>query len=288
MTETAIGFIETRGFLGVASGTDAMNKAADVDFVRQEHIGSGFVTTMVGGEVGAVRASVAAGEEAAQSVGNLLHAAVIARIHPQAFALCINWEYPSEPVPGSQALGLIETQGYVPMVTASDAAVKAAEVTLTNYFVIGSGFAIIAMRGDVGAVRAAVSTGAAAGEGVGKLIAAHVIPRPHRQLEPVFRLGGETETESEPKGAALGFMETHGLTALIAATDAAVKSASVMIVNHARIGSGTVSSVVKGDVAAVRAAVNAGRVAGEDIGKFLTSNVIPSPHQSVLTSNVHG
>ena len=79
-------------------------------------------------------------------------------------------------------------------------------------------------------------------------------------------------------------METHGLAALIAASDAAAKAANVVFIQQTKIGSGIVSSIMQGEVAAVRTAVNAGRAEGEEVGKFLTTNVIPFPHQAVAES----
>ena len=82
-----------------------------------------------------------------------------------------------------EALGMIETRGFVGMVEASDAMVKAAKVTLVKYEKIGGGFVTTLVRGDVGAVKAAVQAGAAAAEKVGELVSSHVIPSPHSQLE---------------------------------------------------------------------------------------------------------
>lgn len=90
-----------------------------------------------------------------------------------------------------QALGLIETRGYVGVVEASDAMVKAARVTLTRYERIGSGFVTTLVRGDVGAVNAAVAAGAEAARRVGELVASHVIPSPHPQLEDILLRGEE-------------------------------------------------------------------------------------------------
>jgi ethanolamine utilization protein EutM len=78
---------------------------------------------------------------------------------------------------------MIETRGFVGMVEASDAMVKAAKVTLVKYERIGGGYVTTLVRGDVGAVKAAVQAGAAAAEKVGELISSHVIPSPHSQLE---------------------------------------------------------------------------------------------------------
>jgi ethanolamine utilization protein EutM len=82
-----------------------------------------------------------------------------------------------------EALGMIETRGFVGMVEAADAMVKAAKVTLVKYERTGGGYVTALVRGDVGAVKAAVQAGTAAAEKVGELVSAHVIPSPHSQLE---------------------------------------------------------------------------------------------------------
>ncbi|HOW27965.1 MAG TPA: BMC domain-containing protein [Elusimicrobiota bacterium] len=82
-----------------------------------------------------------------------------------------------------EALGLIETRGMVGMIEASDAMAKAAKVRLVGFEKIGSGLVTTMCRGEVGAVRSAVEAGAAAAQKVGELVAVHVIPRPHDDLE---------------------------------------------------------------------------------------------------------
>ena len=84
------------------------------------------------------------------------------------------------------ALGLIETKGLTALIEASDAMVKAARVTLVGYQQIGAGLVTAMVRGDVAACKAATDAGAAAAQRVGELIAVHVIPRPHADLEEVF------------------------------------------------------------------------------------------------------
>lgn len=81
------------------------------------------------------------------------------------------------------ALGMIETRGLVAAIEAADAMVKAANVILTRKEEVGGGLVTVMVRGDVGAVKAAVDAGAAAAERVGELISIHVIPRPHEELE---------------------------------------------------------------------------------------------------------
>ena len=85
-----------------------------------------------------------------------------------------------------QALGMIETKGLVPAIEASDAMVKAANVKLIGKVQVGGGLVTVMVRGDVGAVKAAVDAGAAAAERVGELISIHVIPRPHADVEMIL------------------------------------------------------------------------------------------------------
>src|SRR6202035_2135736 len=89
----------------------------------------------------------------------------------------------------SEALGMIETKGFVGLVEACDAMVKAARVELVGYERIGGGFVTAIVRGDVAAVKAAVEAGSRAAEKVGELVSVHVIPRPHGNVDAVLPLG---------------------------------------------------------------------------------------------------
>lgn len=93
----------------------------------------------------------------------------------------------------ADALGLIETKGFVGMVEASDAMVKAAKVELVGYEKIGGGYVTAIVRGDVAAVKAATEAGARQAERVGELVSVHVIPRPHPNIDEVLPLGRKTE-----------------------------------------------------------------------------------------------
>lgn len=86
----------------------------------------------------------------------------------------------------SEALGMIETKGLVASIEASDAMVKAANVTLIGKEKVGGGLVTVMVRGDVGAVKAAVDAGATAADKVGDLISIHVIPRPHEEVEMIL------------------------------------------------------------------------------------------------------
>ncbi|WP_315116364.1 ethanolamine utilization microcompartment protein EutM [uncultured Clostridium sp.] len=87
---------------------------------------------------------------------------------------------------GQEALGMIETKGLVSAIEAADAMVKAANVSLIGYEKVGAGLITVMVRGDVGAVKAATDAGATSAQRVGELIAVHVIPRPHTDVEKIL------------------------------------------------------------------------------------------------------
>lgn len=85
-----------------------------------------------------------------------------------------------------EALGLVETRGFIGAVEAADAMVKAANVILLGKEYVGAGYVTVLVRGDVGAVKASTDAGAAAARRVGELISVHVIPRPHQEVEKIL------------------------------------------------------------------------------------------------------
>jgi ethanolamine utilization protein EutM len=97
----------------------------------------------------------------------------------------------------ADALGMIETKGFVGMVEAADAAVKAARVELVGYEKIGGGYVTMIVRGDVAAVKAAIEAGARGAERVGELVSTHVIPRPHSNIDLVLPLGRADQAKAE-------------------------------------------------------------------------------------------
>jgi ethanolamine utilization protein EutM len=100
----------------------------------------------------------------------------------------------------SDALGMIETKGFVAMVEASDAMVKAAKVELVEYERIGGGYVTATVRGDVAAVRSALEAGAIAAKKVGDVVSVHIIPRPHNNVDRVLPLGRNTPGQAAASG----------------------------------------------------------------------------------------
>ncbi len=93
----------------------------------------------------------------------------------------------------NQAIGMIETRGYVPALSAADAMVKAANVEIVARNEVGGGLVSVVVKGDVGAVKAATEAGAEAANQIGEVVSVHVIPRPHQDLGKHFEAAAATK-----------------------------------------------------------------------------------------------
>jgi microcompartment protein CcmL/EutN len=168
--------LETVGLTGVIAGGDAMSKAAQVDLVGWDKVGSGMATVFCRGDVAAVKSSVDAGAQAASKVGEVKAVHVIPRPHAELGVVV-----PSSgggEVSGVGALGMVEARGATGVIEAADAMEKSAEVEVVRVQEIGGGFITVLVTGDVGSVQSAVTSGAEAAERVGELLTRHVIARP--------------------------------------------------------------------------------------------------------------
>jgi ethanolamine utilization protein EutM len=101
----------------------------------------------------------------------------------------------------NQALGMIETKGLVGAIEGADAMVKAADVQLIGKQCIGAGLVTVMVKGDVGAVKAAVDAGAAAAKRVGQLVSVHVIPRPDEGIDSLLGMSKKARAKAAPKTA---------------------------------------------------------------------------------------
>lgn len=189
--EEALGLIETLGMVPSIYGADAMLKAADVDLIAYENVGSTLVTIMVQGDVAAVKASVDAGAAAAASIGKLTAQNVMPRpVHSVGKIAAVHGVEPESTAgnPPSRAMGLIETFGIVFVMEAADAMIKAADVELIGYENVASGYISVLVEGDVAACQAAVAAGVKAVEAMGaNVYSSVVIPTPHRDLVKITR-----------------------------------------------------------------------------------------------------
>lgn len=206
----------------------------------------------------------------------------------------------------NDALGLIEVKGWSPSMVVLDALEKTAQVTLLQVELNDLAGACIKVTGDVAAVRAALEAGQAVARSMQVDCVIDLIPYPDERSRKAYTAKPEynplmeqhvvhvpaaPEKKKQEKGKkmsfqsnfAVGLIETQGFTAVFEAIDTAVKTANVEVLAKEKLGGGFITVVIKGDVAAVRAAVDAGKAKVEGLGKLIAAHVIPSPSEGVLS-----
>jgi microcompartment protein CcmL/EutN len=199
------------------------------------------------------------------------------------------------------ALGFIECPFLSITAMVADHAVKAAAVRLLGFETSGNERLLIRLEGGVAAVTAALADAETRAHELGVQVTTRSLARPAAGLEPLlcFRntknplYGGRDQMlptdyaspQTPPMNTtqpALGILETQGLTAILEATDVMLKAANVTLVGKEKIGAAYVTVIVKGDVAAVTAAVEAGARAVGSLGKLIAAHVIARPHEDLV------
>lgn len=181
------------------------------------------------------------------------------------------------------ALGMVSTQSFPAIVGTADNMLKAAGVHLIGYEKIGGGQCTAIVRGAIADVRLAVETGVQVAEQFGQLISSLVIPRPYPNLELVlpiskrFSMLAEDGKYSRLSNLAIGLVETRGFPAMVGAADAMLKAADVQLAAYEKIGAGLCTAIIRGSVANVAVAVEAGMYEAERIGELNAVMVIPRP-----------
>jgi microcompartment protein CcmL/EutN len=199
--QDALGILEVTGLTPAMVALDTMDKTAGIELFQTESNDFYGVVLKITGPVDAVQAAIAAGKSAADQMGGKPVATVINRPDERAWAALKspveispliqqavvknpNYELLATKGEGKRmadnisALGFIETQGFTAVFEAIDSACKAANVEVIGKEKLGGGYITVVVRGDVAAVKAAIEAGTAKVQGLGKLIAGHVIARP--------------------------------------------------------------------------------------------------------------
>jgi carbon dioxide concentrating mechanism protein CcmO len=203
------------------------------------------------------------------------------------------------------AIGILETTGLTPAIVALDAMEKRAGIRLLQAELNDFLGVCLKVTGRLAAVREAINVAREVADRMGGRPVVQVISRPDPRtravLEPPVEFNPliqqnvvwiprgqqhlltENLAVAESEAFALGFIETQGFTAVFEAIDTACKAANVQVVAKEKLGGGYVTVIIKGDVAAVKAAVDAGQQKVEGLGKLIAAHVIPRPSASVLS-----
>ncbi len=202
----------------------------------------------------------------------------------------------------SGALGLIEIGSWTASIAAIDAAEKAADIRLIQIELNDMLGASAKIVGEVAAVKAALDAAVAMAKSLNASVVVSAINRPATETAKLVPLAEEFNPLIEqnvlhvPKEKAMadtntsagvpyaiGLIETQGFTAVIEAVDAACKAANVEIAGREKLGGGYISVIIKGDVAAVKAAIEVAKTRVDGLGKLIAAHVIARPSAAVLS-----
>ena len=181
------------------------------------------------------------------------------------------------------ALGLVSTLSFPAIVGTADMMLKSAGVHLIGYEKIGGGHCTAVIRGGVADVRLAVESGEQTAQQFGQFVSSLVIPRPYPNFNLVLPITNKLSdiaqgtSYSKLSNQAVGLVETIGFPAMVGASDAMLKSADVQLAAYEKIGAGLCTAIIRGSVANVAVAVEAGMYEAERIGDLNAVMVIPRP-----------
>jgi carbon dioxide concentrating mechanism protein CcmO len=181
------------------------------------------------------------------------------------------------------SLGLIQTQSFPVIVQIADGMLKSSGVSLVGFEKIQGGYCTAIVRGGVADVRIAVEAGAELARELEMPVSTLVIPRPLPNLEAVLPISNRLSQLAQSKGysrvsnQAVGLLETRGFPAMVGAADTMLKTSQVEFVAYETIGDGLCTAVIRGSVANVAIAIDAGMYEAERIGELHAIAVIPRP-----------
>ena len=279
--QAAMGILETRGLVPLIQGTDAMLKTAPVEIEGWAYIGGGLVHAVVRGDVASVMDAVEAGGRAAEASGELFATLVIPG-PSEGLGPLLPPDIQVEVAPEG-ALGVLETTGYVSVITCSDAMVKAADVELVRLTIASGGRVDAIVRGNLDAVQSAIEAGESAARSVCELNGSCVISRPAPEMAACFAGSSVQVDAMASTGDAMGLIETRSTIALVKAMDQMLKSADVRYEGRYRAGYFLTASIIRGEVGAVGQALRVGAIEAEKYGELVAAELIPYPYPAVET-----
>lgn len=281
---SALGLLETRGIMPLIAGADAMVKAAPVSLSGWSTIGGALAYVVVRGDVAAVQAALSMGRVAAEAAGEVFACLELPRPDAGVGPLL------PQPVVVTPALtgglGVLETTGYVGAVGGFDRLIKAANVSVSR-LILGSGGRVGTLfTGDLDAVEAAVEAAEAGAKAAGVFQTCRVISRPSGDVLSCFAAGVSGGKTIGGNGA-MGLIETRSTVAIVKAVDQMLKAADVVFDGNFKAGAFLTAGVIRGDVDAVRTALDVGAAEAAKYGELVSVHLIPNPLPDMETRLAH-
>ena len=281
----AVGVLETVGLTPLLPGTDAMIKAASVDIHGWSPIGGALAHTIIRGDMHSVQAAVEAGAAMAARHGNL-HATLVLPVPSNGLESLLPTPFTAESVL-LDALGILETTGYLGAIAGADAMTKAAEIDLLRLTVGSGGRVGVLIKGNLEEVEQALSAGAQQAGSVGEYNAHCAIARPEPGMVACFGGSDPSPVAGEAAGNALGLIETRSTVALVSAIDQMMKTANVVFEGRCKVGAYNTAAVIRGDLSAVRVALDVGHSAASSLGETTYTHLIPAPLATLESHLMH-
>ena len=202
---------------------------------------------------------------------------------------------PGRAVAVVEALGFIEIGGWSPAMVVLDAMEKNAGIRIVQTELNDAPGVCLKLAGSIGHVQSAMRAAEETALAMQTKVLAHVISRPAAGAASAWLAKADFNSlieqpsvqtpekrMNEQANFAVGLIETQGFTAAFEAIDTALKTANVEVLAREKLGGGYITIIIKGDVSAVRAAVDAGKARVEGLGRLIAAHVIASPSQGVL------
>lgn len=286
--DQALGLLETSGLIPLIEGADSMVKTAAININGWASIGGALTHLVVRGDLASVQASLSAGRSAAENAGNIISTLLIPKP-----AKGIELLLPSIALSNVsellvvEALGIIETTGYAAAVGGCDGMVKSSEVKIMCMILASGGRVTSLVTGDLDGVQAAVAAGVVSAKAAGELNSSHVISNPAPEAVTCFVRDISSTRVLGEGSRALGLIETRSTVALVKAVDGMLKTAQVEYEGSYKVGSFLTASVIRGDIGAVRTALEVGKIEASKYGELVSANLIPNPLPEMEKHLVH-
>ena len=263
-------------------GGDAAAKAARITVPGWAQAGGALCHLAFLGDVASVRTALRAGRIAAESAGEVYAALVI----PQPVkALGGMLPVPADAQPAAVgALGILETTGYTGSVAAANAMAKAAEIEVVRFNIGSGGRTAVMTTGKLDDVQAGLEFGVAAAKQAGGFENARIVTRRDPDIVACF---APATSGRAPKGLALGLIETRSTVALAKAMDEMLKGADVEYEGRMKVGFYLTAGAIRGDVGAVKVALELGAREARRHGELVATHLIPQPAEGMEPALPH-
>ena len=285
MKNEALGFVETKGFTGIIKAQDSMPKTGNINFYKLLQIGGGHVITIFNGELAELQYAMERNIND-ENIPNLHYSKIIEGPHDEIYEIASDNIKDRKNHLKGQSLALIETKGFVPMIFATDKALKSGDVHITNWLTIGGGISTSILRGDVASCHSAIEEAEKIipkGYEYQTLIIENLNEQIDEKLPMFTKLKRKKEDTDLATGnrTALGIVETKSFSALLYGIDKGLKKGDTEVMGIYKVGSMYISASFEGEVSEVESTIMEAKKYIDKMSHCDAYIIIPNCHEDV-------